>query len=66
MASRDLTSAFIERRSATNRRRRASGGTTSSSNVAPFGKLKVVANSPNNYFGASLVCVCVFLVVRLV
>lgn len=35
MASRDLTSAFIERRSATNRRRRSSGGTPSK--VAPFG-----------------------------
>ena len=44
MASRDLTSTFIERRSVTNRRRRASGGTTSSSNVAPFGKYcKVVS-----------------------
>mmetsp|Transcript_3256 Transcript_3256/g.7215 ORF Transcript_3256/g.7215 Transcript_3256/m.7215 type:complete len:319 (-) Transcript_3256:5131-6087(-) len=35
MASRDLTSAFIERRSATNRRRKSSGG--SLSKVAPFG-----------------------------
>eukprot|EP00581_Thalassiosira_minuscula_P016762 CAMPEP_0183731070 /NCGR_PEP_ID=MMETSP0737-20130205/34326_1 /TAXON_ID=385413 /ORGANISM="Thalassiosira miniscula, Strain CCMP1093" /LENGTH=319 /DNA_ID=CAMNT_0025963713 /DNA_START=1 /DNA_END=960 /DNA_ORIENTATION=+ len=36
MASRDLTSAFIERRTATNRRRRTSGG-PASSKVAPFG-----------------------------
>mmetsp|Transcript_26408 Transcript_26408/g.48552 ORF Transcript_26408/g.48552 Transcript_26408/m.48552 type:complete len:323 (+) Transcript_26408:78-1046(+) len=36
MASRDLTSAFIERRTATNRRRRSSGGIPSSK-VTPFG-----------------------------
>lgn len=36
MASRDLTSAFIERRTTANRRRRSSG-TSSPSKIAPFG-----------------------------
>lgn len=40
MASRDLTSAFLDRRSATNRRRRAGGSSIGGgSKVVPFGKL---------------------------
>jgi len=37
MASRDLTSAFIERRTATNRRRKSSGP-SSPSKLKPFGE----------------------------
>jgi hypothetical protein len=38
MASRDLTSAFIERRTASNRRRKSSGP-SSPSKIKPFGEL---------------------------
>ena len=40
MASRDLTSAFVERRGAANRRRRSSGVPTSK--MVPFGRFKRV------------------------